>query len=395
MIQHLLKLAWNRRKKNTILAAEILISFLVLFAVFCSGVSFLRNYMQDRGFNYERIYVLSLDWQNCNNKQVREKKEQIFNLLKQNQQIELFSIASSNIPYNDSQWRSSFQYKKTELQADVFYADDNFFKLMGIKITNGRGFSKEDATGTAKPIIVNNRVTDKMDKTKPILSQTFSEMNFEKKEIVYKIVGTFENYKYYNDFSEIENQIFRRVEPLDTVTNPNTILIKLKTEMDAVFEHKLHSDLSHIAPDWTIDISSLNEKRQTSNMQVMIPFIIFAIIAGFLIFNVALGIFGVLWYSINQRKSEIGLRRALGASEKQIRRQFIGEVWMLSFLILLVGVLIAVQFPILGAFNIKTSIYMESIFLSLGLIYLLITLCALYPSSMAAKILPANSLREE
>ena len=56
MTRHLLKLAWNRRKKNFILGIEILISFLVLFAIFSIGLNYFINYLKNRGFEYENVY---------------------------------------------------------------------------------------------------------------------------------------------------------------------------------------------------------------------------------------------------------------------------------------------------------------------------------------------------
>jgi putative ABC transport system permease protein len=59
------------------------------------------------------------------------------------------------------------------------------------------------------------------------------------------------------------------------------------------------------------------------------------------------------------------------------------------------GLLVAVQFPLLGAFEERTSVYLTAIVLAAGALYLLATVCALYPSQLAAGIRPAVALREE
>jgi putative ABC transport system permease protein len=119
------------------------------------------------------------------------------------------------------------------------------------------------------------------------------------------------------------------------------------------------------------------------------------IVAGFLIINVALGLFGVLWYNINMRRSEIGLRRALGATGKSISFQLIAESLLLSSLSVLIGCFFAVQFPLMNVFDLPAGIYISAILLSVLFIYTLVIVCALYPGKQAAAIYPAVALHEE
>jgi putative ABC transport system permease protein len=119
-------------------------------------------------------------------------------------------------------------------------------------------------------------------------------------------------------------------------------------------------------------------------------------IAGFLVINVALGIFGVLWYSINRRRSEIALRRALGADRRRVSWQILGEAWALAAIALLVGLFIAVQVPILGLDpSIGAAEYALAMLLSALDICILVFVCALYPSRLAMRIVPAQALRDE
>ena len=63
-----------------------------------------------------------------------------------------------------------------------------------------------------------------------------------------------------------------------------------------------------------VEIEHLTNKRKSINYFALVPMIVLLIVACFLIINVALGLFGVLWYNINKRRGEIGLRRAVGAT---------------------------------------------------------------------------------
>jgi len=126
-----------------------------------------------------------------------------------------------------------------------------------------------------------------------------------------------------------------------------------------------------------------------------VPIIIASIVCGFLLINVALGLFGVLNLSITRRRSEIGLRRAIGATGNGVSTQFVGETWVLATFAMLIGLLLAVQFPLLNVFDLQAGVYLTAMGIAVLIIYLIVTLCALFPSRQAALIQPATALHEE
>jgi putative ABC transport system permease protein len=135
--------------------------------------------------------------------------------------------------------------------------------------------------------------------------------------------------------------------------------------------------------------------RQVKDRLVLVPMIILLVVCGFLIFNVGLGLFGVLWYNINRRRSEIGLRRAVGATGKEVTRQLIGEAMVMSTIAMILGVFLAIQFPLLHVFDLPAATYVYAIAAAILFIYFLVVVCALYPGKQAAKIYPAVVLHEE
>ena len=54
MTRHLLKLVWNRKRSNLLIALEILLSFLVLTAVTTLAVFYVDNYRKPLGFDVDR-----------------------------------------------------------------------------------------------------------------------------------------------------------------------------------------------------------------------------------------------------------------------------------------------------------------------------------------------------
>ena len=111
---------------------------------------------------------------------------------------------------------------------------------------------------------------------------------------------------------------------------------------------------------------------------------------------VLLGLSGVLWQNVTRRTRELGVRRALGATGADVRRQILIEVALLSTLAVIVGVVIVLQLPILGIFSlVSPPIFTFGLIASLVLIYAITLLCAAYPSWLASVIEPAEALRYE
>ena len=61
MIRHLLRIVWNRRRANVLIAVEIFLSFLVLCAVTTTGLYYLDNYRRPLGFAWRDTWTISMD----------------------------------------------------------------------------------------------------------------------------------------------------------------------------------------------------------------------------------------------------------------------------------------------------------------------------------------------
>ena len=59
MLTHLFKLIWNKKKQNFLLIMEMLVSFMVMFAVFTLIVYYYQNYTRPRGFDFEKVWSVN------------------------------------------------------------------------------------------------------------------------------------------------------------------------------------------------------------------------------------------------------------------------------------------------------------------------------------------------
>ncbi|WP_303310029.1 FtsX-like permease family protein [Hymenobacter sp. BT730] len=396
MIRHLFTLIWNRKRSNFLLIAEIVLSFFVVFVVGSLLLYNLNNYSQPLGYNYENVWEMSLD-PGPDTVARREKIQMLMQRIKSLPGVVGVTRSSVNTPFAFSTMNTNVQYNgKQSPTSDFYKVDDEFGKLMNLNVTEGRWFDQRDNAAQRIPVVINQAFKDAVFPTEKPLGKILTE---EKGTRQWQVVGVVETYRAGSDFSENAPAYFeRRLD--DTVRTMAGydlpwLLIKVQPGQGAILEQKLVKEVLGVTKSWSVKTNTLEQNRISKLKVVLTPIVVLGIVCVFLILNVALGLFGVLWYNINQRRSEIGLRRALGATGLGIGGQFIGEMLVVTTLGVLVGVVLAVQFPLLGVFGVAPAVYGAAIAVAALLIYLLTAICAFHPSRLAAGIQPAVALREE
>jgi putative ABC transport system permease protein len=395
MLRHLFKLIWNKKGSHSLLIIEIWASFMVLFGVLSLIVYNLSNYLEPIGFEYENVWVLDLN-NNQDTTAIAQKNNQIMQRIRSYRQVESATRMSSNTPFSANTMNNGINYHKVSTMADNYYTDEEFSKTLNLPLSSGRWYRPEDRVSRSVPVVINKKLQDKLFGDENPLGKLLGNNDSESKDenkTTWKVVGVVDKFKAKGEYMADNPAIFMLFDK-DDQWNKN-VLIKTKPGTDATFEAKLVKDLAAMVPGWSIEVSYLTESRANRHNLTLVPVIIFLIISVFLLTNVALGLFGILNLNIARRRSEIGLRRAMGATESRVTTQFLGEMWVLAAFSILLGLLFAVQFPLLHVFDFASGVYIVAILAAVVIIFVIVTLCAWYPSRQAARIHPATALHEE
>jgi putative ABC transport system permease protein len=393
MIRHTLRLLWNKKRSNFLLFLEIFFAFAILFAVFTIVTRFVRQYNTPIGFETEQVWVAHFNFDNMDNAQdtvaMLDMKRRLKQEVKAMPEVQQASFAGFVTPLSGGTWQTVNDDNGFELMTTLHWADEDYMEVAQLKLVQGRWFQEGDDQGRYKPVVISKKLYD----------EYFQERNIE--DSIYtiqgenKIIGVVENYKYRGDFSEEDPATFL-YSPAASMESSN-LLVRIAPNTPPAFEEELNQAIANITKTRDFTIEHLETTRSIQARQVWIPLVSLLSVCGFLVLNVAMGLFGVLWYNISKRRAEIGLRRTLGASRGEISLQFIGEIMLVSASALLLGLVFAVQLPLMGvmAAEVASTDYYVAMAAAIALITALVLLCTFYPSQQASRIQPAIALHEE
>ncbi|NQU27098.1 MAG: ABC transporter permease [Candidatus Marinimicrobia bacterium] len=398
MIKQMFKLIWNRKRRNFLMMIGIFISFFALFLVMTTINYNIGNYLKPLGFDYRNVWYISMDWKNQSKEEITTTMRQVERALESIPEIEQFTYSRSYLFAPAVMSMDDITYQGKTVSAHLMESGDEFANLLKMDLVAGRWFDKRDNVSVRRPVVINRDLNEKL----------FGDIDpvgviFERDDKEYEVIGLVDEFRNSGQLTGTKKVMFVRVEIDDAdgwdefaSSEFGRLLIRVKPGADIQLEERILKQLSSVARDWSLKLSRLEDVRSSANRTSMIIPIILAIICGFLIINVALGLFGIIWYNTNRRKAEIGLRRAMGSTVKQIYSQIIGEALVLSIFGIGIGLFFAIQFPLLGLIPfISNATYFVSIIISILAIIGITALCALYPSALAANLQPAIALHDE
>ncbi|HKV80374.1 MAG TPA: ABC transporter permease [Candidatus Sulfotelmatobacter sp.] len=292
--------------------------------------------------------------------------------------------------------------ERPDVLLDAISAD--YFRLMSIPILRGRGISERDTETSSWVVVINQAMAQKFWPNEDPIGReiTFDSSPEERPRQIVGIVG---NTKQFMLTLEPRPQAFVSYPQLPARTVPSwtesrvhkSLVIRTQSASAGLIEN-LRRVVSGLAPDsavfgvGTVEQTVSNSARPWSVLSQLLG--IFGAIALIL---AAIGIYGVISYSVGERSHEFGLRMALGAQRKNVVRLVLGQAMMLSILGVMIGV--AASFataPLLAEFlyGVKPHDVLTMVLVSL-LLFAVTFFASYIPARHATAIDPMGTLRHD
>lgn len=221
-------------------------------------------------------------------------------------------------------------------------------------------------------------------------------------QALYTIIGVAEPWKESGFFNEDINQSV--IIPIagislinaDSKVNNAIMLLKPDSPIDDVIE-QIKQSIHAVAPKLTVFPRSAKQIIASMESQGQIFTLLLGIIGGISLLVGGIGIMNVMLVSVSERKKEIGIRKAIGAKNREIQSLFLMESVLLSLLGGGLGVGFGLLFTFVVAYFNSWSFIVYFIPLFAGFFVSLITgiFFGFYPARRAAKMEPVVSLRSE
>jgi putative ABC transport system permease protein len=395
MTRHLVKLVWNRKRATALLVLEIFVSFLVLFAVSTLAVIFLERIRHPLGFSSEDLYTASIDYRDFDERaRLSDERERIERIVAEVRTLpEVVAVgAMTYSPFELAYSSTEVTFSGRTISAGSTAATDGLDRALEIELTGGRWFSPADDALDWTPVVVNQRLVDRLFGTTDPLGQTIDD------DPQLRVVGVVHEFRKNGVLSSLEPYFIRRASlgRDDGSSPPRRIMVKVAPGTGAEIEERVLEVMRAAEPQWLYQIEPTDRVRRRNLSLAMAPLVAAGLLAGFMLMLVFLGMIGVFWQSVTQRRGEIGLRRAMGAARGAVYLQLLVEIVVLTSFGAVLATLLILQLPLLGVLaSLSWSTVVSALGLSLILIYALALASGLYPAWLGARVEPADALHDE
>jgi ABC-type antimicrobial peptide transport system permease subunit len=215
------------------------------------------------------------------------------------------------------------------------YVSANFFRTLDIGLIGGRSFSNDDRDGAPPVVIVNQRLAARLPFGEAVIGQRIRLLGTG-----HEIVGVVPDVKYGDVMDDVEPQVFLSRRQSTTLGTATFYVRGARPPQDLL--SVVRETVARVAP--TVPITDLRTMRQQVRENLAEQHFFarastaFAVLATAL---AALGLYGVLAYSVAQRSREIALRFALGAPAGRIRAMVLRQVGAIALTGVVAGIVAA------------------------------------------------------
>lgn len=292
------------------------------------------------------------------------------------------------------------QGKADQPRAKFRTASGGYFAALGIPLLHGRFFDDRDNQRTPKVVIINQTAARRYwPNDNPVGKRILSGFDDDQWSTVIGVVGDVKHTGLDAPTNPETYYHYLQIPPQEMNFAEATMALALRTSADpSGMTSSVRGELRTLDPSLPVfDVQTMQELLHGSVAQPRFRTFLIGMFAGLALALAALGLYGVVAYSVSQRTTELGIRLALGAQPGSILKLVVFRAAGLAA----IGLAIGIAATLAGSrilsrflFGVRTT---DPITLGITcLIVLLVAVTAsLVPALRAAKLDPAIALRAE
>jgi predicted permease len=269
-----------------------------------------------------------------------------------------------------------------------------YFRTLGIPLLSGREFERSDGPGAPKVAIVNEAFAKKFNLGRNAVGKRIGNRGDNKLDT--EIVGLVQNAKY-SQVKQVVPPLFFRPYRQDDELGFLTFYIRTSLDPEQ-FMSTIPKAITRLDPNLPVeDLRTLPQQvRENVFLDRMIT-VLSAAFASLATLLAAVGLYGVLAYTVAQRTREIGLRMALGAAPARVRGMVLRQVGLMTLVGGIVGLVAAIWLGRLAQSLLYELKGWDATVLSLSVVALsfVALVAGFFPAHRASQVDPMRALRYE
>jgi len=375
------------RFRDVLVTVQFILAIIIIFAAITVKKQLDYNSGKDLGYNKENILILPL-----RGKINQTNAEIIKHSIMQNPAV-LSAAMSDALPngiggggYLD--WPG--KPEGLDIKVENYNVDYDFFDLYGLKMTEGRKFSKEFTSDENGSVIMNETAVKMLGFKNPIGQIIIHVTPFGRSSR--KVIGIMKDFN--KSLHEPITPLYLTIDPLMPLWN---LSIKIRAGSEAEILQYLKSVMNKYQPDYPFEYKFFSSEIRSVYEQEYKMQKLFSVLSIFTVMIACLGLVGLVAFATEVRKKEIGIRKVLGAGTAVITLMFSKRYarWVLIADIIAMPVAYYLVNQWLGTYAYRITIGFWIFFLPGFIAFFLAMVTVSFQSVRAALANPVESLRYE
>jgi putative ABC transport system permease protein len=284
------------------------------------------------------------------------------------------------------------------VEIGIHSVSPDYFKTLGINLIKGRSITAQDRIGAPRVAVINHAAAERIFRGEEPLGKRikpFVGPAYETKEEVVEIVGVVGDAKYGRIEEAVEPDVY--LSALQPTERAQSLIVRSSVDPAIIVAAIRREALALDKNTPLTRIRTMSERAAEVTSRTRFIALLLGLFAGLALLLSAIGVYGVMAYSVSARTRELGIRIALGAQAGAVLRLVFRE----SLTLIGVGVALGLLAAWMSVRALKSQLYEVNatdplIFISIALLLLTVTLMACWlPARRATKVDPMVALRYE